>query len=222
MIQLAILASGRGSNLKVIIEACQSGRVQAEITGVIINVADAPAIAIARAAGLRTVVIPHRDFYKPDRSPAASREAFDQAVAQQLQPWQPDLIVLAGFMRILSAAFVQRFSGQMINIHPSLLPAYRGQHTHQRVLQTGDRYHGCSVHFVTPELDAGAVIAQSVLPVLPGDDQASLAHRVQQLEHQLYPRIINWIATGRVALLGDVVYLDGYPLQTPVRFWQQG
>ncbi|RYZ85008.1 MAG: phosphoribosylglycinamide formyltransferase, partial [Moraxellaceae bacterium] len=135
-----------------------------------------------------------------------------------LQSWQADVIILAGFMRVLTAGFVERFSGQLINIHPSLLPAYKGLHTHQRVLNTGDKLHGCTVHFVTQELDTGAAIAQSIFQVLPTDDAASLKAKVQVLEHELYPQIMAWIAAGRVALLGSRAYLDGQPLDQPVRF----
>lgn len=214
MIGLAILASGQGTNLQVIIDACRRGHIQADIVGVIINVPDAPAIAIAQAAGLRVEVIDHRQY--------AERADFDAEMTRHLLAWQPDLIALAGFMRILTREFVQRFSGEIINIHPALLPTYKGQHTHQRVLDAGEQYHGCSVHFVVPELDSGAVIAQSVLPVLAHDTPETLRQRVLALEHQLYPRIIAWITAGRVALLGDKVYLDGYPCEEPVRFWQQG
>lgn len=208
--RLVVLASGNGSNFQAIADAIAAGRIQAQLAGVLCNQPDAGVLQRAAALGVRTRVVDHRAY--------SHRSAFEEAMTQVLQSWQPDLIVLAGFMRVLGAAFVQRFSGQMINIHPSLLPAYKGLHTHQRVLASGDRLHGCSVHFVTPELDAGAVIAQSQLEVGPHEDTDQLAARVHRLEHDLYPRIIGWIAAGRVTLIGPQVYLDGYPLPAPVRF----
>lgn len=214
MIRIALLASGSGTNVQAILDAHAQGKIQGEIVGVIVNVPGAAVIQRAHAAGVRCVVIPHRDY--------GSRAEFEQAMAQVLTQWQIDLIVLAGFMRILSAEFVQRFSGQMINIHPSLLPAYKGLHTHDRVLATGDRLHGCSIHFVTPDLDAGAVIAQSVLTVAPHESSQQLAARVNVLELQLYPRIVSWISAGRIVFLGNKPYLDGKELLTPVRFWNHG
>ena len=210
MIKFAVLASGNGSNFQAMIDAFQQGRIQAELVGVISNVPDAYALQRAKNSGVRQQVIDHRQF--------EDRESFEAELINALQSWQADVIILAGFMRVLTAGFVDRFSGQLINIHPSLLPAYKGLHTHQRVLNTGDRLHGCTVHFVTQELDAGAAIAQSVFQVLPTDDVASLKAKVQLLEHELYPHIMAWIAAGRVALLGCRAYLDGQPLDQPVRF----
>lgn len=210
MIRLAVLASGHGSNLQALIDAWQHGKIQGEFVGVISNVPDAYALERAKRAGIRQQLIDHRQY--------ASREAFEAAITQTLQNWQADVIILAGFMRVLTAGFVNRFSGQLINIHPSLLPAYKGLHTHQRVLNTGDRYHGCTVHYVTPELDSGAAIAQSILTVTSHDTAISLANKVHVLEHELYPRIVAWIAAGRVALLGNQAYLDGQALAEPVRF----
>jgi phosphoribosylglycinamide formyltransferase-1 len=206
--------SGSGSNLQALIDAVQSGRIQGSIVGVISNRPDVYAIKRAELAGIRCAIVDHKSY--------DSREAFEQQLIQTLQGWQADLIVLAGFMRVLTEAFVTRFSGQIINIHPSLLPAYKGLHTHARVLTAGDRVHGCSVHFVTPELDAGAVIAQSVIDVDLNDTPTQLAKRVHHLEHQIYPRIIGWIAAGRVVFLGNRVYLDGHPMPEPIRFWQHG
>lgn len=210
MIRLAVLVSGHGSNLQALIDAWQQGKIQGEFVGVISNVPDAYALERAKRAGIRQQLIDHHDY--------KSREAFEAAVTQTLQGWQADVIILAGFMRVLTAGFVNRFSGQLINIHPSLLPAYKGLHTHQRVLNTGDKYHGCTVHFVTPELDSGAAIAQSILAVSPHDTAITLANKVHVLEHELYPRIVAWIAAGRVALLGNQAYLDGQALVEPVRF----
>lgn len=210
MIRFAVLASGNGSNLQAMIDAAQQGRIQAELVGVISNMPDAYALQRAKDAGIRTQVVDHCQF--------TDRDTFESEMMAVLLNWQVDVIVLAGFMRVLTANFVNRFSGQLINIHPSLLPAYKGLNTHQRVLNTGDRFHGCTVHFVTAELDSGAAIAQSVIPVLPQDNVQTLKARVQALEHELYPRIIGWIAAGRVALLGNQAYLDGQPLTEPVRF----
>lgn len=210
MIRFAVLASGNGSNLQALIDAWQQGKIQAELVGVISNVPDAYALERAKKAGIRQLVIDHRQY--------ETRQLFEAALTEALNSWKIDVIVLAGFMRVLTAGFVNRFSGQLINIHPSLLPAYKGLKTHQRVLNTGDRHHGCTVHFVTPELDSGAAIAQSVLTVAPNDTVQSLEHKIHVLEHELYPRIIGWIAAGRVALLGNQAYLDGHALKEPVRF----
>ena len=152
MIRIAVLASGHGTNLQALIDACQSGQIRGSIVGVISNRPDAYALQRAEQAGLRRALVDHQQF--------VDRAAFENELIQVLQSWQVDLIVLAGFMRVLTPNFVMRYSGQIINIHPSLLPAYKGLHTHQRVLDSGEQLHGCSVHFVTPELDAGAVIAQ--------------------------------------------------------------
>jgi phosphoribosylglycinamide formyltransferase-1 len=195
------------------IDAVQQGRIQAELVGVISNIPDAYALQRARNVGIRALAIDHRQF--------ADRNAFEAEMIAVLLNWQVDVIVLAGFMRVLTDNFVNRFSGQLINIHPSLLPAYKGLNTHQRVLNTGDRFHGCTVHFVTAELDSGAAIAQSVLQVCPQDDVQSLKTKIHVLEHELYPRIMGWIAAGRVALLGNQAYLDGQPLSEPVRFMHE-
>lgn len=213
MIRFAVLASGNGSNLQAMIDAVQQGRIQAELVGVISNIPDAYALQRATDAGIRTVVVDHRKF--------ADRDAFEAEMIAVLLNWQVDVIILAGFMRVLTANFVSRFSGQLINIHPSLLPAYKGLNTHQRVLNTGDRFHGCTVHFVTAELDSGAAIAQSVLQVCPQDNIDTLKDKIHVLEHELYPRIMGWIAAGRVALLGNQAYLDGQPLFEPVRFMHE-
>jgi phosphoribosylglycinamide formyltransferase-1 len=214
LIRVAVLVSGNGSNLQALIDAVDSGRIQGSIVGVLSNRPDAYALTRAESAGIRSAVVDHTLY--------PNREAFEQQLIQTLQTWQADLIVLAGFMRVLTEAFVTRFSGQIINIHPSLLPAYKGLHTHARVLAAGDRLHGCSVHFVTPELDAGAVIAQSVLEVGAQESPDQLMQRVHLLEHQLYPRIVSWICAGRVVFLGNRVYLDGHVMPEPIRFWQHG
>ena len=214
MIRIAVLASGHGTNLQALIDACQSGQIRGSIVGVISNRPDAYALQRAEQAGLRRALVDHQQF--------VDRAAFENELIQVLQSWQVDLIVLAGFMRVLTPNFVMRYSGQIINIHPSLLPAYKGLNTHQRVLDSGEQLHGCSVHFVTPELDAGAVIAQAIHPISAHETLDSLQKQIHQLEHQIYPRIVGWIAAGRVAFLGNQVYLDGGLMSHPVRFWQHG
>jgi len=199
--RIAVLISGSGTNLQAIIDAIQAGHIAAHLCRVISNRPDAGGLARAAAAGIATEVIDHRDF--------AQREAYDQVLADRLEAARPDLVVLAGFMRILGAAFVARFTGRLINIHPSLLPAYRGLHTHERAIAAGERQHGCSVHYVIPELDAGPVIAQAAVPIYPADDAVRLAERVQAMEHDLYPRVVGWIADGRVQLDDDGVRHDG-------------
>ncbi len=177
--RLVILISGRGSNMQSIIRAIESGELQADIAAVISNRPDAAGLQTASAAGIATQVINHRDF--------DSREAFDQQLAREIDAYQPDYVILAGFMRILTAAFVEHFAGRLINIHPSLLPKFKGLHTHQRAIEAGEREHGASVHFVTAELDDGPVILQAKVPVLKGDTPETLAARVLIEEHKLYP-----------------------------------
>lgn len=206
-VDIVVLISGSGSNLQAIIEYLAQADTPARIVRVISNRPNAYGLKRAQAAGIETDVIDHQAY--------TERADFDRALAAELQALNPTIIVLAGFMRILSAAFVERFRGQLINIHPSLLPAYRGRDTHARVLAAGDQTHGCSVHYVTPDLDAGPVIAQAVLTVQPGDKPAQLADRVQALEHQLYPKAIGWIAAGRVALQDDQVLFDGVVQPSP-------
>ena len=212
MIRIVVLVSGDGSNLQALIDATQSGRIRAQIVGVISNVPSAYALERARLAGIPTQVVDHRQF--------ADRASFEAEVSNVIQGWKAELILLAGFMRVLTPSFVNRYSGQMINIHPSLLPAYRGLNTHARVLATGDRMHGCSIHFVTSDLDAGTVIAQAVTHVLPTDDLPTLTQKVRKLEHYIYPLVVSWIAAGRIALLGNKVYLDGQELQNPINIYQ--
>lgn len=212
MIRIVVLVSGDGSNLQALIDATQSGRIRAQIVGVISNVPSAYALERARLASIPTQVVDHRQF--------ADRASFEAEVSNVIQEWKAELILLAGFMRVLTPAFVNRYSGQMINIHPSLLPAYRGLNTHARVLATGDRMHGCSIHFVTSDLDAGTVIAQAVTNVLPTDDLSTLTQKVRKLEHYIYPLVVSWIAAGRIALLGNKVYLDGQELQNPINIFQ--
>lgn len=206
MIKIAVLVSGSGSNLQALIDANLSGA----IVGVISNKPDAFALERAQKAGIATAVIEHKQY--------PNREAFDHVMHQQLLDWDVDLVVLAGFMRILSAKFVQAWEGKMVNIHPSLLPHYKGMHTHQRVLNTGDVFHGCTVHYVTAELDAGQALAQGVLKVNVHDHANSLASRVHVLEHVIYPQVVEWICTGSIQYTEQTVLYRGQTLLEPVQF----
>jgi len=205
---IVVLASGRGSNLQAIAAQIDSGKVPARIAAVISDRADAGALEWARARGIATAVLPPREF--------AGRDAYGDALAAVVERFAPGLVVLAGFMRILSDGFVGRFAGRMLNIHPSLLPKYPGLHTHRRALEAGDREHGASVHFVTPELDGGPVVLQARVPVLPGDDETSLAARVLREEHLIYPECVGWFAAGRLEMRDGVAWLDGRRLDSPV------
>ena len=199
--RIAVLISGGGTNLQALIDAIHAGSIPATITRVISNRPGAGGLERAARAGIAAEVIDHQTF--------SSRADYDRALAGRLDDVQPDLVVLAGFMRILGDAFVDRFPGRLINIHPSLLPAYRGLRTHERALEAGEHRHGCSVHYVIPELDAGPVIAQAAVAIQPDDTADTLARRVQSMEHRLYPEVVRWIAEGRVALDGDRVRRDG-------------
>ena len=192
MKKVVILISGRGSNMEAMLAARAAGTLSAEIVAVISNRADAAGLETAARAGIATRSLDHKAF--------ADRAAFDAALAECIDGYSPDLVVLAGFMRILGEAFVRRYEGRLINIHPSLLPAFPGLHTHQRALDEGVRIHGCTVHFVTPELDHGPVIVQAAVPVLDDDTEASLAARVLRQEHQIYPQAVRWFAEGRLRL----------------------
>ncbi|SEO67388.1 phosphoribosylglycinamide formyltransferase [Aquisalimonas asiatica] len=206
---LVVLISGSGSNLQALIDAREAGDLPADIRAVISNRPDAYGLERARAAGIHTEVLDHRDF--------AGRTAYDTALQQRIDAHAPELVVLAGFMRILTDELVNHFRGRMLNIHPSLLPAFRGLHTHSRALEAGHSEHGCSVHFVTPALDAGPVIAQGVVPIEADDSEPVLARRVRQQEHRIYPLVVRWFAQGRLQLDGDTAVLDGQPLEEPVR-----
>jgi phosphoribosylglycinamide formyltransferase-1 len=199
--RLVILISGNGSNLQAFLDATHSGTLDAEICAVISNRADAYGLQRAANAGIPTEAIDHRQFN--------SREAFDAELLARVQCYQPDLVLLAGFMRILTPVFVSPLEGHLLNIHPSLLPNYPGLHTHQRALDAGDTEHGVTVHFVTQDLDSGAAIIQAKVQVLPGDDAATLAQRVLEQEHIIYPLAANWFIDGRLRLHGSQALLDG-------------
>ena len=207
---IVVLISGGGSNLQAIIDAVERQHLPVEIRAVISNCAVAYGLQRARNHGIETQVIDHREF--------ADRENFDRVLQQAIDSHAPELVVLAGFMRILTPEFVAHYQGRMFNIHPSLLPAYRGLHTHRRALEANDNRHGASVHFVTSDLDGGPVIIQAEVPVLPGDDPDTLAARVLVQEHKIYPEAIRWFAEGRLKLEKDTPYLDGKPLREPVRW----
>lgn len=200
MKNIVILVSGRGSNMEALIAARDAGQLPVNIAAVISNRPDAAGLATAERAGIPTRALDHKAF--------AGREAFDAALAACIDEFQPDLVVLAGFMRILTADFVRHYEGRLLNIHPSLLPAFPGLHTHQRALDEGVRIHGCTVHFVTAELDHGPVVIQAAVPVLDSDDEATLAARVLKQEHQVYPQAVRWFAEGRLRLDGLRVRLD--------------
>lgn len=195
MKNIVILISGRGSNMEAIVRAFKREKWSARLCAVISNRADAAGLAFAEKEGIPTRVVPHKDY--PDR------DSYDAALQKAIDEYRPDLVVLAGFMRILTDGFVNHYTGRMINIHPSLLPSFRGLHTHRQAIEAGVRVHGATVHFVTPELDGGPIIAQAVVPVLPGDDENSLADRVLEQEHRLYPRVIGWFVEGKLAYTRD-------------------
>jgi phosphoribosylglycinamide formyltransferase 1 len=197
---VVVLLSGRGSNLQAIVEA------GIPVAAVISNRADAPGLALAAGRGIATAVVEHRRY--------ATREAFDDALAAEIDRYAPRLVALAGFMRVLTPGFVAHYAGRLLNIHPSLLPAYPGLDTHARALAGGATLHGCTVHFVTEELDHGPIIAQASVPVLPGDSPQALATRVLEQEHRLYPRAIRWFLDGRLEVAGGNVHIreDNAPL----------
>jgi phosphoribosylglycinamide formyltransferase-1 len=208
-LSVAVLVSGRGSNLQALIDAVENGRLAVNLDAVISNDPAAEGLQRAAAAGIATFAEDHRQF--------ASRAAFDEALVRRLDALTPDLIVLAGFMRVLGASVVDRFLGRLINIHPSLLPAFPGLRTHQRALDDGASRHGATVHFVTAKLDGGPAIAQAVVPVLPGDDADRLAARVLEREHVLLPWVVGLFAEGRVCLdAHGCVLVDGKPLPSPL------
>ncbi|MEN3109863.1 phosphoribosylglycinamide formyltransferase [Uliginosibacterium paludis] len=196
MKQVVILISGRGSNMEAIARAGIPG---VRIAAVISNRPDATGLEVARQLGIETRVLDHKGF--------DTREAFDAKLAELIDSFEPDLLVLAGYMRILGEAFVRRFEGRMLNIHPSLLPAFTGLHTHRRAIEAGVKVAGATVHFVTAELDVGPIVIQAVVPVLPDDDEAALAARVVVQEHRIYPQAVRWFVEGRLQLTDGRVHL---------------
>ncbi|NKF52465.1 phosphoribosylglycinamide formyltransferase [Shewanella sp. WXL01] len=197
--RVVVLISGNGSNLQAIIDGCDD-TLTADVVGVISNKPDAYGLVRAHHSEIDTsCVIAHSD---------ETREQYDARLLEAINKYQPDLVVLAGFMRILSDGFVEQFTGKMLNIHPSLLPKYPGLHTHQRAIDAGDSEHGASVHFVTPELDSGPVVLQAKVPVYPGDDVATLSERVHEQEHAIYPMVVKWFSQQRLVMKDGKAYLD--------------
>ena len=205
----AILISGSGTNLQSFIDRAAAGDIALDLCVVFSNRPDAYGLVRAENAGIETACIQHADF--------SSREDFDRAVAAKLDGWRPELLILAGFMRILSPWFVNRYEGRILNIHPALLPAYPGLDTHQRVLDAGESWHGSTVHFVTEELDGGPRILQGRLAVDPGETAEELCARVQAVEHRIYPEAANWFGLGRLEYREGTAWLDGELLREPVR-----
>ncbi|MEP7102965.1 MAG: phosphoribosylglycinamide formyltransferase [Burkholderiales bacterium] len=204
MKRIVILISGRGSNMEAIVRACATEGWAARVAAVIANRADAAGLEFARQHGIATAVVDHTAF--------ESREAFDAELALAIEAHAPDVVALAGFMRILTDAFVERFEGRLVNVHPSLLPAFTGLHTHRRAIAAGCKLAGATVHFVTPALDHGPIIAQAVVPVLPGDMPEALAARVLEREHVLYPRAVRWLVHGLLRSTDGVVsHIRGEP-----------
>ena len=197
MKRIVILISGRGSNMEAIVRACASEGWPAQVSAVISNRADAQGLDFARARGIATLVVDHKAF--------ASREAFDAELARAIDGFVPDVVALAGFMRILTDCFVARYEGRMVNVHPSLLPAFTGLNTHRRAIETGCKLAGATVHFVTPTLDHGPIIAQAVVPVLADDTPEALGARVLEREHVMYPRALGWLLRGELRVAGGVV-----------------
>jgi len=207
-LKLGILISGRGSNMEAVAHACRDRRIPATVSVVVSDRDDARGLAIARELGIETAVVAWKSF--------AGRAAFERALAEVLETHRVEVIVLAGFMRVLSPEFVERYEGRLLNIHPALLPRHRGLHTHRRVLEAHDAEHGASVHFATAELDGGPVVLQSRLTVRPAETEQALAARVLATEHVILPRVIGWLAEGRLAWRDGRGWLDGRPLDTPV------
>ncbi len=199
---IVVLISGSGSNLQTLIDQTANGTIPGKISAVFSNKSDVFGLERAAKAGIPSEVLSHKAF--------DSRESFDSALAEKIKAYKPDLVVLAGFMRILSAEFVAQFENKMINIHPSLLPKYTGLNTHQRAIDAGDDTAGATVHFVIPELDAGPIIIQGSVPILEGDDASKLQQRVLKVEHSIYPTAVKWLAEGRISVENSLVLLDGH------------
>lgn len=207
--RLAVLISGRGSNLQAILDQAASGELPVEVAAVISNRPGVHGLERARQARVPALELDHKNF--PDRP------EFEAALIKLIDRQQPDLVILAGFMRVLTAGFTEHYRGRLFNIHPSLLPKLRGLHTHERAIAAGETEHGATIHFVTAELDGGPIIIQARVPVLPNDDPDTLAARVLAQEHRLYPQAIRWFSEGRLKLEGEQVWFDGKPLMKPLR-----
>ena len=212
-LKVGVLISGRGSNLAALIEAARAADYPAEIACVVSNRADAPGLEIAAAAGIPTAIMSHRDH--PDR------ERFDRTVSGELERHGVGLVVLAGFMRIFSPWFPARWANRLINIHPSLLPAFKGMHVQRQALEAGVRLSGCTAHLVIPDLDSGPIIAQAAVPVLAGDTEETLSARILRQEHRLYPLVVRWFAEGRVNIVGDKVTVEGVACDATLLFSPQ-
>ena len=208
MLNLAILISGRGSNMEAVAKACRDGRIAASVAVVISDREGAGGLGVARELGIETAVVSWKSF--PDRA------AFERGVIEQIEAHRADIIVLAGFMRVLSPEFTSRYEGRILNIHPALLPKHRGLHTHARVLEAGDTEHGASVHFATAELDGGPVVLQSRVAVRPAETESELAARVLRTEHIILPKVIGWLADKRLTWRDGKGWLDGHALDAPV------
>jgi phosphoribosylglycinamide formyltransferase-1 len=207
---ITVLISGRGSNMQAIHRACVDDRIHAQVTRVVSDNPDAGGLEYAQQHGIATTVVEADDH--PDR------QSFDNALAAAIDEDGPTLVALAGFMRVLSAEFTDRYQGRLLNIHPSLLPRHKGLHTHERALSSGDRWHGCSVHFVSATLDGGPLIARSVVPVIAGDSADVLAERVLSKEHRLYPAVIAACLRGEIVCQGNAVLRHGVPLRYPLNY----
>lgn len=204
MKSIVVLISGSGSNLQAILDAVATGFIAGRVRGVISNKANVYGLERARRAGITTTVLDHKAY--------SDRQSYDAALIAAIDEHQADLVVLAGFMRILTPDFVEHYRGRLLNIHPSLLPKYQGLNTHQRAIDAGDAEHGCSVHFVTAELDGGPVILQAKVPIFPDDDSETVAERVHEQEHRIYPLVIRWFCQNRLQQRSDQALLDGQVL----------
>ncbi|WNN43296.1 MULTISPECIES: phosphoribosylglycinamide formyltransferase [Winslowiella] len=204
MKKIVVLVSGNGSNLQAILDACQQGQINGSIAAVFSNKADAFGLERARAAGIPGHALEAAQF--------SDREAFDRQLMLEIDAYGPDLVVLAGYMRILSPAFVAHYQQRLLNIHPSLLPKYPGLHTHRKAIENGDDQHGTSVHFVTDELDGGPVILQAKVPIFAGDSEEAVNARVQQQEYAIYPRVVSWFIDGRLTMQNNAAWMDGVKL----------
>jgi phosphoribosylglycinamide formyltransferase-1 len=208
VLKLAILISGRGSNMEAVAKACRDGRIAASVAVVIADHAEAGGLAVARELGIETAVVSRKSF--------RDRAAFEHAVIEQIEAHHAEIIVLAGFMRVLSPEFTSRYEGRVLNIHPALLPKHRGLHTHARALEARDTAHGASVHFATAELDGGPVVLQSRLGVRPAETESELAARVLETEHVILPKVIGWLAEKRLTWRDGKGWLDGRALDAPI------